>query len=245
MKKIFWFIFSVLFFFCIDTAFSVEGKIHLMGYPRSGNHWVRFCLENLLSSADALNQEPRRYTYWGHNPSRLQLDRADQEKDYLIVIVRNYRECMMRHHNNRDDRMLDFLNFEDSYFKQLGQAEQLFESRKSGYILTLKCYEKWNPATRFLVYYEDLINDPETTLKSLMRFLGQDEALVDDFMADFEAKRDESYDRYRNPQSRYSNLLYHTSLMAEEVILGCDEFMRTKYPDYWEKYLSRFAYQPE
>ena len=242
MKKIFWFIFSIFFFFCIDTAFSVEGKIHLMGYPRSGNHWIRFCLENLLSSADALNQESSRYTYWGHNPRRLRLYRADQEKDYLIVIVRNYRECMMRHHNNRDDRMLDFMRFEDS---NLNRMEQLFEANRNGYILTLKCYEAWNPKNRFMVYYEDLINDPETNLKSLMRFLGQDEALVDAFMIDFEAKRDESYKRYINPQSRYSNLIYHTSLMREENILECDEFMRTKYPDYWEKYLSRFAYQPE
>lgn len=241
MKKIFWGAFVFLALFSSDIVFSEEGHIYLLGYPRSGNHWVSFCLHDLLSSVDTFKTEAGDYKISrGHNPVRLNLGTVDQKKNYLILVLRNYRECMMRHHSNKDSRMLEFMRFEDSFFRQ---TRELFEVRRNNYAITLKCYDQWNPDTRFVVYYEDLMLEPEKTLKGLMKFLGQDESLVDAFMENFEEKQNISYDKYLDPQSRFSNIFHHTSLMSEEVVFQSDEFMKSHYPEYWEKYLSRFEYK--
>ena len=262
MKKYFPFTFiTLLLAICfISSVFgdTENANVYVLGYPRSGTHWIRLCLKKLLSDAaqnknsstppsanffDYLGLEYQagdHHIYFGHNPVRLGLDKVDQTKNYLILIIRNYRECIMRHHADKDYQVLTYLRLEDDVFSFM-DINPLTPS--PNYIANVKYYDEWNPKNRFLIYYEDLILEPEKTLKGLMKFLDQDETLVDTFMAHYKEMQNISYSKYKNTQSYLGGINHHTSLMSKEIIFQCDEFVKNRYPQYWDKYLSRFEWQ--
>ncbi len=236
-KQMIWFLSLV---FSGAMLFSSSGNIYLLGYPRSGNHWFGFCVEAILNAPNAqgyVNPESKLQP-WGHRPLTMQLDKVDKSQNYLIVILRNYRECMMRQLDNDEEKVTEALEQEYIFFLNPVLVRNVMEPISYPYVL--KWYDEWDASKRFLVYYEDLMNDPETVLKEIIRFLGKDEFLVDRFMAKFEELKAFSYRSYCNPQSRTVGLNYHTSLMTPENIVFCDNFMKSHYPDYWYKYLSQY-----
>lgn len=234
---------SFTLFFLMANQLFAGGAICPLGYPRSGNNWLNFCLHKMLSSPDkrgVIRPNPN-LKFFAHNPYETGIDKLEKSQNYLIVILRNYRESMMRNNMNLENLVKNQLIFENKVF--LGQEPE-FEKRIYSYPAVLKCYDEWDPSKRLLIYYEDLMEYPEATLKAVIRFLGKDEALVDNFMKNYLLYRKESLENYADTQSISKGLLYHTSLMSQEAISHFDNFMKTNYPDYWEKYLSRYEYQP-
>lgn len=133
-------------FFSISSAFGDNTNVYVLGYPRSGTHWIRCCLKKILSDVDKNRvalpsdnffdylglkyQAGQHLIHFGHSPIVLGLDEVDQTQNYLIVIVRNYRECIMRHHGNQDYKVLEYLRMEQTIFAQrhlasMGRAPNL------------------------------------------------------------------------------------------------------------------------
>ncbi len=239
MKKsflIFIFLFSIGL-----SSLSANGYICVLGYPESGGFWLDISLNDMLSTLDqrgVIRSDPhlKRLSY---SAVQLGLEKLDKSQNYLIVIVRNYRECMMLRYLENPEMSLDVLKREYQVLSE--SAADLTVG--ANYAANLKWYDEWDEGKRFLVYYEDLIQYPEATFKALIRLLGKDETLVDQFMDHFIEKRKLAFGDPRELELLNKGLLYHTSLMPKEKILAVDEFMKTKYPAYWEKYLCRYEYQ--
>jgi len=223
----------------------------LLSYPRSGNTWLRFCLEYLthrptltyyknpenirplslpigmsIPLGTDLNLDP----IWKvHNETRIKKLGANTGQDLLILLVRNYKESLLRN---------------------LRSWSSVVANIKSGhcdYFNNLRIYDKWDPDKRILLYYEDLIEDPRAVLEKLLFFLQESQERLDSFFASYDSLRETSLLFYQEhagkTSSKGEDLHYHSRVITLEAKKRLDLLITTSYPDLWEKYLLRYAEQ--
>ncbi len=254
---------KILLFVCLifplmakgnGTVFSdkkhLKGKVFFLTYPRCGTNMT-------LGSLQLLTKRRLRWVEkvkGGMNPhgfNRLKLDlngnksaiyRTHGSKFFngintyqnkLIVQLRNYKEVGLRCRGDNPKKFLSWMRSSD------------FRS----YMRKISCYERWDPAHRLLITYEDMLTNTEETLARVLDFLGEEGDLVE-----FMEHRDEnfakilsSYDQQHSKKgmpgsySKGKDLLYHSKKVPQEVLLKADEYVQKWYPEYWEKHL--FCYQ--
>ncbi len=143
----------------------------LLSYPRSGNHLVRFFIELLTETqtngCKGNNKDIPVYKniYTMNVPFNIKEDNKDVIQYYkyhnpneikdsvnkLILIVRNPREVLLRHHGNQ----MIYTNKSDSFDK---------------YFQSIDYYNKAE-CKKILFYYEDIISNREEFINRLYNFL--------------------------------------------------------------------------
>jgi len=101
------------------------------------------------------------------------------DDDSLIVLVRNYKECIPRHHGNR--------NIDGMFYAQT----QGHRDGSLDYVGILETYEAWR-GNKVLIYYEDLMSDPEPKLRKVMGILNSEESLLNELMDNLDLHRKRS-----------------------------------------------------
>ncbi len=214
----------------------------LITYSRSGTNWLRYVIELLTGRPTPGHKRL-------HGGEDYVIDRAHQgyrvahEYERIILVIRNYKESLIRHYidewkdsNERRDT-LDVVGFLES--KSGRQPPGWF-------IKNIKAYDAFG-GDKLLLYYEDLMTDPETELRKLIEFLDLPRDGVDDFFANLEEHKQKSVNLYRENQKSYtegdaSKLSYHSdSLLSDEEKRAFDAYYIERYPELFERYLKRYA----
>ncbi len=240
-----------------------EPEILVLAFPRSGTHWALYCLGHLLNREVLFNRgfceedflrgigryhadgDVNGFIYGAHNPNALWIKKNGEFNDILIVVVRNYRECMLRQFKSMEN-ILYHLECEARY-NWLDQSNfkcRAFLNHKEHYINALRCYEYWNPSKRYLIFYEDLIKDPAPILLDIMQMVGVmpdgDTWHFFEYLEDHKRNCLTLYEGNGGSQSKGQDLLYHSrraGLRGCQQIDGCIEGL---FPHYFNKYLSRY-----
>ena len=261
MKKIF----LILLLFIAPCYAAVKNGKHLMNtykyreidsshtfllsYPRSGNTWIRFCLEYLTKRPSLTFKEKEGDVEVFSLPLGLRFDlgvdlkkkciwkvhtgdtmdlicKVTPKRDKLILVLRDHKECIIRELRDLPTVMRSLQNSNCSYFQNL------------------KIYDRWNPENRLLVYYEDFVKNPEEVLKQLLQFLKEDPVLLAEFMEQYETWRERSlvfYKTYVGPtESEGIDLHHHANQLSLSELAAIDEFVKTHYPHLWTTYLSHY-----
>lgn len=230
-------------------------KVFLCSYPRSGNSWLRYCIENIaktptlemtvkLSSHRArgafdqlhiinmpygmrfdfpidTQELPIIKTHWMPPHKYYSQLYHDAEKDKFIFLLRNYKECIPSHRGL----------FKDCYFDMR-------------YLNLLADFDAYPDENKILVYYEDLINEPEQELKRLLVFLNKSEEFLDEFLKEYEFHKSRSisdYSKFAKKSSTNGNeILYHSKRLSQKQREYMDNFVQENQPDLLEKYLFRY-----
>jgi len=225
-------------------------KTYLMSYPRSGNTWLRYIVEffaktksyghtgcdvdnNISEKIKTLgnvdnNNEPFLFKrHWFEKN-----DNPNYNEDNLIVILRNYKECIVRHSGKK--------SFED--FCGIIMGNHIF----GDYMFGLKVYEKWG-GKKEILYYEDLIINPRAQIEKILSFFDIPiDGRLDEFMNNYELHKKESLKYYsQNIAQSATNgdsgkLKFHSNIYNEKQIKERDDFVNEKFPDLYEKYLKRY-----
>lgn len=262
-----------LFVMLLCTTFSLSAHIYILGYPKSGNNLFCFALSNILNesvllskpsglpevwftptpldpSADLSSLQPNSIysILFSHNPVSLKLKQANQDRDYLIVLVRNYRESIIRLATQTEEARKTFTPEKAlSLIQNLQPLSTMSDcyqvNNGENYINVLRCYDNWNPKTRILVYYEDLLTDFESTMADCLMKLGVQECAFDEFIAHKEERFKQCRDSYRYGKTMSGgDLAYHQKTwLTPELSKQMDLFMQQKFPYYWNQYLQRYA----
>ena len=108
--------------------------ISLLSYPRSGSNWLSYCIEQLsgiltfgnymdtkekLNSKKCLIANTRGHDYIESNNTTYSfpsIKTFNKEKDGLILLIRNYKECITRHMEHGDSDYLDLIVFKMLFF---------------------------------------------------------------------------------------------------------------------------------
>ncbi len=216
-----------------------ERTLSLFSYPRSGNTWLRFVIETLsgrptISPDNLVNDLPmcerfpdlavdRSATPAAHKfHRRHEMDETDLLRP-LVVVVRNYKECIIR---NRYDQEAGGFNFsEDHRF----------------YLEPLRLYHHFE-GRKLLFYYEDLIQLPHEPIFGLASLLGLSDEKRDHFLAHYEAHFQKSLKGYPSrSRSGGNKKIFHSQRLTPEQRREWDREMRETAPEIYDRYLSRYA----
>lgn len=218
----------------------------LLSYPRCGNSWLRFCIEaiseqpsypdseyikSLRNIVEVKGNYILRKEHSLDDPLNLDkvsvIDSPMYKNLKLILLLRNYKECIIRQGNDYNDAILG---------KHKG---------KYNYMGNIHQFDLWTKEKRLLIYYEDLLTHPEKELRKIVAFMGLDENKLNSFMEKYEYYRDSSIQAYHTLQdpsaSKGKDLLYHSRQRPKERMKEWDERIKESHPDMFEKYLKRYA----
>lgn len=98
-----------------------------------------------------------------------------------------------------------------------------------------------------MIFYEDLIADYETTMKKVLTFIGESDQHLPEFISkkDFHNEcifkyYDRVFSRGGGAIGKGKNPLFHSKDVPLETLRQVDEYVKSKHPQYWEKYLKRY-----
>jgi len=235
------------------SHWEVKPRTYLLSHPRSGNTWMRYALEFLTKRPTTFSLDEVDFSIpemdnpigvvfpdLGVDPSKPSIIKMHNlgslanhhPEDKLILVVRNYKESLMRRFSNIT-----------TVFHQITLNEHL------SYFTNLRDYDRWDPKRRMLIYYEDFLLYPRETLSKLLEFLKEDSSRLDLFFQDFEFHRQRAlayYDQFQAPidfpsLSRGEDPTYHTKKLTTRQRMRFDMIVQKKYSYLFEMYLSRYA----
>ena len=186
-------------------------KKHLLSYPRSGNHWLRFIVEWFsnrptkgagggaqIGDFGLMDNTNGDYIlYKNHYPTNM------EPNEELLFILRNPKEAIIRH-------TLDF------------HTKPKFPDPKTmnWYMSLINFYDN-HKGKKLIIYYEDLIENPKETIKDILIFLQiYDEKKLLSFIDNYDKLSNESINIFLTTDERhYSSTkglktIYHSSSLS-------------------------------
>lgn len=233
---------------------SPSPRTFVLSFPRSGNTWLRYCLEFLTQRPSlayyGLSCQPRQRTLgWSadfpvdhrrapiikaHRAQEMVLHHNDvmrepnPDTDTLILILRNPKECFARHQHQSWHSLL------------LNAAIGLGYEPRS-YFDNINYFETWPSHMRLLVYYEDLIIDPRTTLTRILTFLKEPTTHLDQFMNAYEEHVQKCLVVYGRNTSKRNDIFFHSKKTSHAYHMQIDNWITAAYPHVWTQYLQRYT----
>lgn len=203
----------------------MASKWYGLGFPRSGNSWMRYICRFLLgmdeSYAAGTENEQYRMCHWLPKP-------LDPSRN-LLVIVRNYKEVIIRHWQECDKNNYNFA----TGFLVPPPPET------GNYIDPIIQFDQWRNR-KLMVYYEDLITKPHAAIKDIGLALEVDNGRVDALLNNYDHHRERSYKRYPESHTDGKTSLYHSNRLTKEVKRRWDNYIKVNFNELYQKYLIRY-----
>jgi len=204
----------------------------IIGYPRSGNHWLCYCISCISNCK--IGQES-----YAHG-NTIQYWNKFNDQNNFVFIFRNYKESIVRHlrENISIDNIIEQLS---------GISAKEINKDKTDYIALLKMYDEYPPDKKFLIFYEDLIKNPEKELKRFLEFTGEDLSRADEFIKKIDYHKRQSLMYYKNnvqspiTNGNKNNLIFHSLKLNKQDRICIDNYLKEKFPILFEKYLTRYS----
>ena len=146
-----------------------KNKIFLLSYPRSGNTWMRYCLESLTKrpTLEYLggNEFPGLNEWW---PFSMKFANIDISKDIIWKIHFRYVLKKAGYFNkNRDKIILLLRDYKEALIRNKGihifDGNFFIKKAVQRFLDNLVLFDEWSPENRLLIHYEDLIKSPKPT----------------------------------------------------------------------------------
>lgn len=219
----------------------------LLSYPRSGNTWYRYCVEALTKrKTHGYLQDDSGHFDKNHLGSYVNLGVNDDGPDILtkrhavedlnkpveklILIVRNYKEVLIRHRRDSWNSAFD-LNFLES--SCVGQNSSM------NYLTMIEYFDRFN-GPKLIVYYEDLITNLRSVLIETSIFLQEGGENIENFLASIKEHKENSLKIYGGSQTKGNSTTHHSKVLTKEQKVNWDSFVESYNPEIFKKYLTRY-----
>ncbi len=222
----------------VFRGFKMYNKPLLITYSRSGTNWIRYFVETV-------SKKPTPGQKRVVEGNDYILDRAHagfiNAKKYkaIFLIVRNYRECLVRHHGLQKIRNFGSIN-------EFLKAEKLSQPA-NWFIKNLEAFDAYK-GEKLLIFYEDLILEPEKNLQEIGQFLGLSKSDVKQFIDKIEEHKIQSinaytkFNRKSTTKGDYSQLGFHSTMLTPTEIMEFDAFYKQRHPKLFNQYLSKYEF---
>jgi hypothetical protein len=221
----------------------------LLTFPKSGTNiisgYIQAIIKNPIQFIDSSNNQAvacnrmfltldfsKPVIYRTHHVHQLAGLNINGNK--LLMILRNYKECIHRH--AKEYKTVDEFKNLFIYYAPIVQR----------YFNTLSFFDSWDPNNRLLIYYEDLIANPLPEIVKVLTFFG--ESIPADLTEDFlRQARDKILDSYHQnhinsggSHSKGADPRYHSKQIPLDFLLEIDRAVITQYPFLFQKYLLKY-----
>lgn len=218
-------------------GFKHFDKPLLVSYSRSGTNWLRYFIETVTNqSTPGQRRVVDGYNYY-IDRAHAGYERMNKYKN-VIILVRNYKECLIRHHGLQNIRsnynnMQDFLN------------DESLNQPVSWYIKNIAAFEKFK-YKKLLIYYENLIRNPIKNFQEIAEFLNVDKSETEDFVKNLDFHKSNSISiitkggHVSETQGDPLKLKHHSSKLDINEIRIIDNHFKSKNNKLYTKYLERY-----
>ena len=261
MKKFILILIFLMSFLSKGFAGEKEQEILFLSDQRCGTHYCLYCIGYFLDKEVIMNrgtcqirlfdeifyEHKEGVIYSGHNPKDLWISQGGQDKDILIMIVRNYRECLYRDRNSVEAVLNEIRHM--ATFNHM-PAKFAFIQPHNHYFNNLRCFDFWDPSLRLMIYYEDLITNPEMVFQQILTFFNKshEQDLIEDFMENLQEHIDYCLNYYESQggsKTQGKDVLYYTKIMGLEGAKAIDDEVKALHPEIFDKYLRRYELVPD
>src|SRR5690606_8606480 len=152
----------------------------------------------------------------------------------LLVIVRDYKECVIRHLNKKSPARI---------------KPRRLERELSRYAPSLSCYDQFT-GPKLLIYYEDFIAHPQETLTLVTQFfneLAPYNTALQEFLDNYEAHKQHGIALYNASPHHFSGtegevhkLSYYAHKVPDSILCFMRDYLMTNHPDLCMRYLTRY-----
>ncbi len=234
-----WKLVTRLLFYPDKNLIFGKGYYHLpvlVTFPRSGTNWIRFIIESLTA-------QPTPGKVRLHRGKNYAVDRAHAAKrsglkyTKMILVLRDYRECLIRHHLE--------------LFKEIGEVALFMEndvvtSRPAWYLENVSTFHQFR-GDKLLIYYEDLLEHPAREIERLGYFLGAGEENIRAFLFDLKNQQSRSIASYHSSHHSVTagdttkKNFHADSHLSKDEQFAFDNYFKRKSPELWDTYLTRYS----
>ncbi len=261
MAKRFLLLLALLFSFA--GLHSDEDHYNLASYKRSGNTWVRYCIEYLFkcptigpgggSYNGALPYKNREALYkLIDGPFNAPID------NYLPIGVDYSNPVFIKIHHLKDitnlsgPLVLILRNYKECIASDLAREspslvfmkmEKRIKLTENVYFTNLEVFDQYQ-GKKLLLYYEDLMERPKETLAKLCKFVNRP-CNLSEFIAHLPEHKEKLLDYYMRLGSSQSftkgeDQKFFSSKFTSKQKTSLDDIVKKKYPELTKKYLKRY-----
>jgi hypothetical protein len=224
----------------------------LLSYPRCGNTWMRYCIEQLSGRRaisiygdewngllGRINQSIKPILIKCHLYSAAFEAIYPSSSCPMILLLRNYKECIIRHYLKRE------ITYSDEQIREIFITNltgiQTRDFPPTEYIYNIIVYDKWI-APKLLIYYEDLITNPKGTLLDICNFLKIEiDNNFDNFINNIEVHKSIGMKLYGDCQSDGKSTVFHSRSLSPQLKNEIDQHLKISFPEIFKKYLTRYS----
>ena len=233
----------------------------IIGYPRSGNNWLRFIIEYLTNyqtafpPMDSVMRKPLHNlsshinstekildgviwnTHWHQDTL---LNDVIESKGKLILMLRNYKECITRHIITPSEIKKDGY-LKDSAFNKFINENDLYLDLIH-YLKLIDFYDKYE-GEKEVIYYEDLLKKDtiRKPLEKLISLLDGDKEKIEPFIESFDFFTDKSKSLYgthlQGSLSPKGKRIHHSKALSLDQKKTLDDTAKKLYP-HLNKYIN-------
>lgn len=122
-------------------------------------------------------------------PTTLFLRLIDKSCNKLILILRNYKECLVSQNK---------YSARGFVFDVIKSVNEEYQDSFKSYITNLQYFENWeNESTKLLIYYEDFVQYPEETISKIIEFFDEEPIDLDEFYKSYYEQIGKAYNSYK------------------------------------------------
>jgi len=211
----------------------------LVSYSRSGTNWIRYIIEYLSGKptpGQTRLHKGKRKSFF--------IDRAHcgfavmHQYSKVILIIRDYRECLLRHNQELWSKTNDVKTFLE---------DQTVKHPPGWYIRNIQSFDEFS-GEKTVLYYEDILSDPTSQIPKLCEFLNFPREQYLSFLDNLTEHSKKSVNAYTatthesETKLNPTNFKFHSAKnLTPAQQLEFDQYYREHYPELFEKYLSKYA----
>lgn len=219
---------------------------YILSYPRSGSTWIRYCIE-YLSKKPTIGSYSKHPT--GHHSNIISslIDLGVDEtanpiflrthdpkdipgKSKIIFLLRNYKEVIIRHQEmSQSDNLLNSLR--DHIFG---------EEQGSNYLKLINFFDSY-PGEKLIIYYEDLISNPDLEIRRLAKFISAEGNEMESLISNLEEHKKNSLKVYGKSKTGGNEKIVHSKVISDKDKNQIDSEVKSRNPKIYDNYLTRYG----
>lgn len=213
----------------------------LLSYPRSGNTWLRYCVETLTDKKTTSVLIPPYDTkkglevLVGMGMSPMDKDSLVESKKTQVILEKSHvwRESLNNifTKENKSKLILMVRDYKESIPRNTNHNKSKYLEESQKFNGNIDIFDKTD-LDKLLIYYEDLILNPKDVLSEVLLFLNEyDEKKLNSFIESIDYHKSKSisiYDKFQGSQTKGEDLHGHKKKLTQSDLDYLDSLFTNK-----------------
>lgn len=247
-------LFFVFGFSDVGKILHHEMEAVLLSYPKSGNTWVRYIIECITNRPTLMHYSSwtpvvtdgpilkflnKEHVYHSfpvfkvHERGGISKIFGEENSYLLILLLRDYHECIPRN--------IKGVLKKTPISQKMQEFRIKFEMKS--YLRNVEFFVNYNPYRKMVVYYEDMMTQPEKEIQKICNFLGGDKDEVSKFFFEYDEHRKSSlalYEKYWDGSKTFGrHMQYHVQSLDKNALESLETLVKESSKEVY-KIISRY-----